>query len=120
MSDGTAPTNGRQGRVFFDPTINLGHVLTALTFLITATAGYVALDYRVGALERSQQEEKTSRRDSDVGIETRVMTRINDERTRHDQTQVRVADDIREIKTIMRDGFRDLDQKLERKADKRP
>jgi hypothetical protein len=51
-------------------------------------------------------------------VETTLMTRINDERARLDQTQVRTADDVREIKQIMRDGFRDLDSKLERKADK--
>lgn len=109
---------GRPGRVHFDPTINLGHVLTALTFLVTATAGYVALDYRVSALERGYHDERALRRDSDIGIETRLMQKINEERARIDQTQVRTADDIREIKTIMRDGFRDLDQKLDRKSDK--
>jgi hypothetical protein len=31
---------------------------------------------------------------------------------------VRTAEDIRDMKNMLRDGFRDLDQKLERKADK--
>lgn len=114
-----AMQNGRTGgRVHFDPTINLGHVLTVLTFLITATAGYVALDSRVANLERSQQEERAQRRESDVGIEARFMREVTQQRAHMDQTQVRIADDIREIKTIMRDGFRDFDQKLERKSDK--
>lgn len=102
----------------FDPTVTLGHVLTAGTFLLTATAGYVTLDNRVLTLERGHKEEKETRREGDVGIEARIMSRITEERARLDQTQVRTADDIREIKQIMRDGFRDLDAKLERKADK--
>lgn len=118
----TAPSNayshppGR--RIAFDPTINLGHIITAVTFLVVSTAGYVTLDSRVGAIEREQRAERTDRREADVGAETRLLTRITETRAHMDQTQVRVADDIREIKTLMRDGFRDLDQKLERKSDK--
>jgi hypothetical protein len=91
----------------FDPTINLGHILTAGTFLVVGVAGYVTLDGRVGYLEKA-----------DIGIETRLMREITTQRAHMDQTQVRVADDIREIKTLMRDGFRDLDAKLDKKADR--
>ncbi len=94
-------------RLTFDPTINLGHVLTAGTFLVVGVAGYVTLDNRVGYLEKA-----------DIGIETRLMREITTQRAHMDQTQVRVADDIREIKTLMRDGFRDLDAKLDKKADR--
>lgn len=102
----------------FDPTINLGHIITAGSMLIVGTAGFVNLDSRVVALERGQQEERTQRRDMDIGIEGRMLTRITEQRAHMDQTQVRVADDIREIKQLMRDGFRDLDQKLDKKADR--
>lgn len=102
----------------FIPEINLGHVATASVFLFTAGAAYVSLDSRVNTLERDARIEKIEHKEIVVGVETRLLARINEERARLDQTQVRVADDIREIKTIMRDGFRDLDQKLERKLDK--
>jgi hypothetical protein len=102
----------------FDPTINLGHVLTAATFLVVGTAGYVALDGRVGHLERSYREEQSVRQSADNGIESRLLREITTQRATMDQTQVRVADDIREIKTLMRDGFRDLDAKLDKKSDK--
>ncbi len=102
----------------FDPTINLGHVLTALTFLVVGTAGYVALDGRVGNLERAHRDEQINRHASDTAVESRLATRINDERTRSEQGYQRVADDIREIKTTLREGFRDLDNKLEKKAEK--
>lgn len=114
MSDVQSPGH----RVRFDLTINLGHVLTATAFLISAALAYATLDARVSSLERDTRAQKTDQKESVVNAETRLLTRINDERARLDQTQVRTSDDIREIKQIMRDGFRDLDQKLERKADK--
>lgn len=102
------------GGVHFDPTINLGHILTATVFLVTATAGYVTLNARVSTLEAARIEAK----DATVAIETRLLTRITEQRAAMDQTQVRTADDIREMKQIIRDGFRDLDAKLDRKMDK--
>ena len=89
-------------KLTFDPTINLGHILTAISFLVVGTAGYVALDGRVTNLERA-----------DVVIESRLLREIAAQRVHMDQVQMRTADDIREIKSIVRDGFRDLDGKLE-------
>ena len=109
----------------FDPTINLGHVLSASAFLVSVVFAYASLDARVTVVERDSRrgEERDAEsgritRELVVNAETRLLTKINEERARLDQTQVRTADDIREIKTIMRDGFRDLDQKLDRKSDK--
>ena len=39
----------------FDPTINLGHVLTFAGFLITGFIGWTSLDKRVVALEEAQK-----------------------------------------------------------------
>ena len=105
-------------RINFDPTINLGHILTTLTFLTVGVGGWVALDSRVSVLERDQRAEKVERRDHDAGIEARFMREMTLQRSQMDQTQLRVADDIREIKQLMRDVFRDLDGKLDRKTDK--
>jgi hypothetical protein len=105
-------------RLIFDPTINLGHILTAATFLVVGTAGYVALDGRVGALERSHREEQSLRYTADQQVETRLMREVTLQRTHMDQIQVRTSEDIREIKTIVREGFRDLDTKLQTKADR--
>ena len=57
-------------------------------------------------------------KDAVVNVETLLLRQITEQRAHIDQTAVRTAEDIREIKTLMRDGFRDLDQKLDRKADK--
>lgn len=114
MSDVQSP--GHRWR--FDPTVNLGHILTAGAFLVSAAAAYATLDARASSLERETKALKVDQKEAVISAEARLTTRINDERARVDQTQVRTADDIREIKQIVRDGFRDLDAKLDRKIDK--
>lgn len=113
------------GRITFDPTINLGHLVSAGVFLVTASGAWFAMDARVSTTERDVKslqikdaEQIRDHKEAVGSIENRFMARINEERARLDQTSVRIADDIREIKTLMRDGFKDLDQKLDRKADK--
>ena len=118
MSIEKAAAGEPKPRFVFDPTVNLGHVLTAASFLIVGTAGYVALDGRVGNLERAHREEQAIRLTSDQQIEARLMREVTTQRAHMDQIQVRTADAIREIKSIVREGFRDLDGKLERKSDK--
>lgn len=112
-------------RVHFDPTINLGHILTAVAFLVSTTVAWAWMDARVTVAERDVKNLKdadreiiTEHRQAISTAEVRLMSRINEERARLDQTQVRIADDIREIKQLMRDGFKDLDAKLDRKVDK--
>lgn len=104
--------------IVFDPTINLGHVLTALAFLASTVAGWVTLNNRVEqqAREIARVEEKSDK--ATVRVETVLMDKINSNRAQADQLQIRTAEDIREVKQLIRDGFRDLDVKLERKADK--
>lgn len=124
MADVPTNVNGRHG-FRFDPTINLGHMVSAGVFLVCAGVAYASMDARVSKLEDAARDLKV--RDAEivregkeavVGVETRFMREVTTQRAHMDQTQVRVADDIREIKTLMRDGFRDLDQKLEKKADR--
>lgn len=112
----TEPTP-RRG-IVFDPTINLGHVLTAAAFLLSTVVGWVTLNARV-----DQQAKDIARIESaakaDAGrIEIELTRRIVETRQYVDSTQVRTAEDIRDMKNMLRDGFRDLDAKLERKADK--
>ena len=47
-----ADSGHRARRVTFDPTINLGHVLTFAGFLITGFSAYSALDKRVTLVEQ--------------------------------------------------------------------
>lgn len=115
LSEDDAPA--RRG-LKFDPTINLGHVLSAGVFLITTVVSWMSMDARVAQNTIELRRVETQAREAGVRIETVLVDKINTERARMDQTQVRTADDIREIKTIMRDGFRELDTKLDRKTDK--
>jgi hypothetical protein len=67
---------------------------------------------------RDQSAQKTEQREATVGIETRLLREIATQRSYVNETQVRTAQDIQDIKQSIRDGFRDLDAKLDRKADK--
>jgi hypothetical protein len=115
MSD--PATNGRF-RVHWDPTIKLGEVMTCIAFLVGAGAAYATLDVRMTQNARDIARVESDTKTADTRIELELGRRIVETRQHVDATQVRTAEDIREMKTIIRDGFRDLDMKLERKADK--
>lgn len=105
-------------RIHFDPTINLGHVTSAGVSLLAIGAMYGMFSVQMATVIRDQNAQKTEQREATVGVETRLLREITTQRSYVDQTQVRTAEDIRDIKQLMRDGFRDLDAKLDRKADK--
>ncbi len=109
--------SARRG-IHFDPSFNLGQVVQIVTLILVAASAYFSLDNRVSVVERDQRSAKADHKEMVVNAETRLLQEINRERARLDQTQVRTSDDIREIKVIVRDGFRDLDAKMERKVDK--
>lgn len=56
-----------QKRVRFDGTINLGHILTALTFIGAATVAWNTMDKRVTVLEEARvvQQQIDKRQDDD-------------------------------------------------------
>lgn len=60
----------------FDPTINLGHILTFVGFLLTGAAAYSTMSSRVALLEQAQhqQEQRDSNQDA---IVREHMTEIN-------------------------------------------
>lgn len=114
--------NGRRG-VRFDPTINLGHVLTALAFLFSTVAAWYTLNAQVA--QNAKEIEKTQRtieakadKESLGKAEVELTRQIVDVRRHVDATQVRTSEDIREMKNLIRDGFKDLDAKLDRKQDR--
>ena len=108
MSD--AP-NGKTSRIHLDGSINFGHIVSVILTLTAIVAGWVTLDARVATLERDYRTQKVDIQAATVAAEVRLQGRIT-------EIQARTADDIREIKTMMREGFRDLDVKLDRKMDK--
>lgn len=62
MTQTPSTQNRREDKVRFDKTINLGHVLTGIGFLVVSLTQWNLLDKRVVVLE----EFKTSQRERDV------------------------------------------------------
>lgn len=61
MSDES--NTGRQPKPRFGPTINYGHILTVISFIIAGTAAYIGMrtelhnvDYRVAKIENTLQQ----------------------------------------------------------------
>lgn len=109
--------NGRH-RIKFDPTINLGHILTACAFLVATVAAWRDLDSRANKNAEEIRRVEGTMEKSLGKAELDLSRRIIEGRQHVDQTQVRTADDIRDMKLMLRDGFREIDQKLDRKVDK--
>ena len=105
-----------RNRVKFDPTVNLGHIMSAGVFLATTIAAWVSLDARIAQSAKDiLRVESTASRDT---TRSETLLLINEVQAEMNRTQVRTSDDVREIKQTIRDGFRDLDAKLGSKADK--
>lgn len=109
--------HNRRG-VKFDPTINLGHILTGAIFLVSTIAAWVSLDARVSQTVLDLKRVEAQQQKESIRIENSLMREITQTQQHLNATQVRTAEDVREIKALVRDGFRELDQKLERKSDK--
>lgn len=56
-----------QSRIRFDGTINLGHVLTMVTFIAAGVVGWTAMDKRITVLEEARmvQQQIDKRQDED-------------------------------------------------------
>ena len=66
-NDTPSPASHRR-KVFFDPTVNLGHVLTFLGFMIAGFSAYSSIDKRVTLIEQTAviTQERTRERDGQV------------------------------------------------------
>jgi hypothetical protein len=85
----------------FDPTINLGHVLTFAGFLITGFIGWTTLDKRVVALEEAQKTQHQIDRAQD---------QILNQQMQH----------IRETLNELRAGVQRVNDRLDRNENRRP
>ena len=68
-----ADSGHRPRRVTFDPTINLGHVLTFAGFLITGFSAYSALDKRVTLVEQQAGVVVERGREQDVRLKDSLL-----------------------------------------------
>lgn len=78
-------------RVQFDPTINLGHVLTFVGFIATGSVAYFDLRERI-----SMQEIRT----------IAVSAEIDNEKARTRETLKEMRDDVREVRRGVEDLLR--------------
>lgn len=72
-SDASLHERGARRRVTFDPTVNLGHLLTFAGFLISGFAAYTTVDRRITVLEVAQSAGAIAQRERDA---------VQDQRTR--------------------------------------
>jgi len=80
-------------RVAFDPTINLGHVLTFLGFLVTGFSAYNALDKRVTLIESQSAAAVDRAREQDGRLK---------------ETLSEIRGDVKELQRSLNDVNRNL------------
>ena len=78
----------QRGRIVFDPTVNAGHILTFLGFMIAGLTAYNTLDRRVVVVEQRTQASEQRAAEQDA----------------------RLKDSLAEIKTDLRDVKRSLSE----------
>jgi hypothetical protein len=96
MADNTPSEFGHLGassarrKVSFDPTINLGHVLTFLGFIVAGFSAYSTLDKRVTVVEQAAaaQESRVKETLGDIKTEVRETRRTLDEFARSQRPPV--------------------------------
>lgn len=99
MLDDTPPAR----RVRYDPTINLGHLLSATVFLVTASMGFAVL--------RAQVERQG---DEIARVERQAIERLDRAERQWNADQQRDREAFVEIKVLLRE----IAAKLDLKADK--
>lgn len=93
MSD---TSSAERRRLTFDPTINAGHILTFLGFILSMMVGWSVLDKRVVVLEEARKAQ--AQLDS-----------------HQDATQRASSDAVRESLREIKEGIRELNARFERK-----
>ena len=83
-------------RLTFDPTINAGHILTFLGFILSMMVGWSVLDKRVVVLEEARK----------------AQAQLD---THQDATQRASNDAVRESLKEIKDGIRELNARFDRK-----
>lgn len=92
-----------QRRVRFDPTINLGHVVTATVFLVTASMGFAVLQAKV-----ERQADDIAR------VERQAIERLERVERQWGADQQRDREAFTEIKVLLREIAAKLDQKQDK------
>ena len=99
----------------FDPTIHAGHIITALTIVVCTVGAWYGVQADIAALKLENSTRKQEI--ADVKAEARVQERETD-RKFDNLVQVQRGE-VGKLRDDMNSWFMNLDQKLDRKADKR-
>ena len=102
----------------FDPTVNLGHIGSAVVFLVTATAGFVLLDAKSTRNADEIRRVEASTKETIIRAELDLSRRITEQQSTMNKGEMNTAEGLREIKLLMRDGFKEIKDSLDRKVDK--
>lgn len=113
------PKSSGAWRVRFDPTINLGHVGTAMIFLASTVAAWMSLSARADlndmALRRLDHVvEQKADKEAAGKAEVELSRRIVEQQQNLNTQSVRIEQQFSEIKAML---LR-MDEKLDRKQDK--
>lgn len=103
----------------FDPTVNLGHVITATMTLAAIAGAWATFKSDVASLAKADERhekliESKADRETISRAELELSRRIVETQQNLTTTTVSINEGFREVKGLLRD----LDQKLDRKADK--
>ena len=99
MMEDTPPAR----RMRFDPTINLGHLVSATVFLVTASMGFAVLQAKVDR-----------QADDIVRVERQAIERLERVERQWNVDQQRDREAFTEIKVLLREIAAKLDQKMDK------
>ncbi len=108
----------RRRGINFDPTINLGHIGTAAVFLVTTTAAWITLDARATRNADEIRRVEVMTKETIIRAELDLSRRITEQQSTMNKSEMNTAEGLREIKLLMRDGFKEIKDSLDRKVDK--
>ena len=106
----------RKGRWFsFDPTIHAGHVMTAITIIVCTIGAWYGVKSDIATLTSENASRKSEI--AEVRADAKMRDKENDEK--FDALLQRQEIQVSKLRDDMNNWFMNLDQKLDRKADKR-
>ena len=99
----------------FDPTIHAGHLITAVTILCCTLGAWYGMDSRITVLERQdvQKEKEIAEVKADAASSSKDMN------SKIDVIVSVQREEVSNLRNDMKSWFMSLDQKLDRKADKK-
>lgn len=113
MDDMADSTQSRGKYVRFNPTINAGHILTALTIAITGIGAWMQLRSDVNMLTTANQ----ARQEEIAKVELKQENDKKDFFSRMESTQTAMNQSVVELRSEITAGFSRIDARLDKRID---